>query len=170
MDYPITMQWDGEVMRPLARFGKECDRRYVVGETYPLEVHESRSSNTHRHYFAALNDAWANLPEAVAPQFPSVEHLRKWALIKAGICDTRDHVCGSDAEARALASFIEPIDSYAVVEVRGPVVRIHTAKSQSVRSMDKATFQDSKQKVLDAVANLIGVPVSELSAQAGQAA
>jgi hypothetical protein len=36
--------------------------------------------------------------------------------------------------------------------------------------MDKATFQDSKQKVLDAVANLIGVPVSELSAQAGQAA
>lgn len=170
MDYPITMQWDGEVMRPLPRFARECDRRYVVGETYPLEVHEERSSNTHRHYFAALNDAWSNLPEAVAPQFATVEHLRKWALIKSGFCDTRDHVCGTDAEARRLAAFIEPIDSYAVVEVRGPVVRIHTAKSQSVRSMDKATFQASKQAVLDVVANLVGVTPGELAAQAGQAA
>jgi hypothetical protein len=57
-----------------------------------------------------------------------------------------------------------------VVEVRGRVVRIHKAKSQSVRAMDKATFQDSKQKVLDVVANLIGVPAGELAAQAGQAA
>lgn len=170
MDAPITMQWDGEVMRPLPRFARECDRRYIVGETYPLEVHEERSSNTHRHYFAALNDAWSNLPEEIAPQFPTVEHLRKWALIKARLCDTRDHVCQSDDEARAVAAFVEPIDSYAVIEVRGPVVRIHRAKSQSVRSMDKATFQASKQAVLDVIAGLVGVPAAELAANAGAAA
>jgi hypothetical protein len=170
MNSPLTFTWDGEVMRPLPRFARECDRRYVVGETYPLEVHEQRSSVTHRHYFAALNDAFNNLPEAITPQFKSVEHLRKWCLIKANYCDTRDHVCASEDEARRLVAFVEPIDTYAVVECRGRVVRIHTAKSQSVRSMDKATFQASKVAVLDIVAGLVGVTAGELGAQAGQAA
>lgn len=170
MDTPITFAWDGEAMTPLPRFVRECERRFEVGKPYPLEVREARSSNTHRHYFAAISDVWSNLPDEIAQQFPTAEHLRKWALIKANYCDTRDHVCTSNAEARKLAAFIGPIDSYAIIEVRGPVIRLHTAKSQSVRSMDRRTFQESKQAVLEIISHLVGLTASDLSANAGQAA
>lgn len=170
MDHPITFAWDGEVMKPLPRFARECDKRFVVGETYPLEVREERSSATHRHYFAAVHDSWLNLPERLAREYPTSERLRKHALIRTGYCDTSDYVASSEAEARRLAAFLEPIDTYAIVEVRGPVVRRHVAKSQSIRTMDKATFQASKTAVLDYLADLVGVTAAELTAQAGQAA
>lgn len=170
MDAPITFSWDGEVMRPLPRFTKACDKQFVVGETYPLEVREERSSNSHRHYFAAMHDAWLNLPNEISEQFPTSEHLRRWALIKGGFCETTDHACSSNEEARKLAAFIAPIDTYAVVEVRGDIVRLHRAKSQSVRSMDKATFQQSKQTVLEIVSELIGTSAAELGTNAGAAA
>jgi hypothetical protein len=170
MDHPLTFNWDGEAMVPLPRFARECGRCFVPGECYPLEVREGRSSATHRHFFAAVHDAWLNLPEAIAAEYPTSEHLRKRALIATGHCDTRDHVCASVMEARALAAFIRPIDTYALVECSGPVVRIHIAKSQSTRAMNKATFQASKTAVLDYIADLVGITAAELTANAGRAA
>ena len=160
---PIVFEFDGEVMRPQQRYAWQARRLFAVGAAYPLVIHEERSDATHRHYFAAINEAWKNLPEALSKKHPSAEHLRRWALVKAGYADERSIVCDSNAEALKVAAFIKPMDDYAVVIVRDEVVRVFTAKSQSARAMDKKSFQESKSAVLEIVAELIGVDVQTLS-------
>ena len=166
--FPIMFTWDGEGMKPLDS-GK-ADRQFVVGEEYRLGVIEERSVNSHNHYFAALNDAWKNLPEEFSVNFPSVEHLRKWALIKGGYRDERSVACTSKAEAIRLAAFIKPMDSYAIISVSECSVVVYTAKSQSQKAMGKKDFQESKDKVLNVVSQLIGVSTDDLRQNAGQAA
>lgn len=166
MSAPLTYSWDGEAFRPLPRFAKAADKQFVVGMNYPLEVHEERSRSSHSHYFAALGEAWNNLPELLAEQFPTVEHLRKWCLIKAGFADERSIVCASKAEAQRVAAFIRPMDEYAIVDVREATIRVYTAQSQSMRAMGKKDFQASKQAVLEVVAALIGIDADRLSANA----
>ncbi|MDO8534121.1 MAG: hypothetical protein Q7S17_05190 [Xanthobacteraceae bacterium] len=139
-----------------------ADKHYVVGETYWMVPHEERSTASHAHYFAAVNEAWQNLSDEQALRFPTAEHLRKWALIEAGYRDERSIVASSKAEAQRLAAFIKPMDEYAVVTVTDAVVRAYTAQSQSYRAMNRKTFQESKDKVLAVVAGLIGVTADEL--------
>ena len=92
---PMAFTWDGEAMRP--RHPRLADRHFVVGETYRLAVHEDRSSASHRHYFAAIAEAHASLPDAWAATLPTPEHLRRHALIKAGYCDSHTLVAASKA-------------------------------------------------------------------------
>lgn len=161
---PIIYSWDGETMVPLPRFHKRCDEVFVVGETYTLVPHEERSGVSHRHYFACVKSAWDNLPELEAERFPTPDHLRKFALIKAGYRDERTFVAASKAEAVRLAAFMRPMDQYAVVIVSNAVVTVYTAKSQSMKAMGKKEFQRSKEAVLDVLANMIEVERSELEA------
>jgi hypothetical protein len=147
-----------------------ADRHFVIGETYPLAVQEARSHQTHAHFFAALNEAWQNLPADAAERFPTAEHLRKYALIRAGFRDERSIGCSSKAEAQRLAAFVRPMDDFAVVIPSEATVTVYTAKSQSMRAMGKAEFQRSKQAVLDVVSEMIGVKPAELHNEAGQAA
>lgn len=147
-----------------------ADKAFVVGEVYRLTEEHERSAASHRHFFAVIHDAWLNLPEGTAERFPTSEHLRKYALIKAGYRDERTFVAGSRAEALRLAAFVRPIDDFAIVTTSGATVTIWTAKSQSVRAMGGKAFQESKQAVLDVIADLIGVDPTTLSREAGQAA
>jgi hypothetical protein len=156
-------------MVPRRGFARQCDAQFVVGETYRMEVVEERSAATHRHFFAAVNEAWQNLPENLAEAYPSPEHLRKRALIKAGFADSHQIVASSKAEALRIAAFIRPLDEYAVVTVSGSVVTRFTAQSQSVKAMGKERFQASKDAVLGLVAALIGVTPDDLVKQ-GEAA
>lgn len=156
----FPFRWDGDVMFPIRP--KEADREFVVGQVYHLAVEEPRSQASHRHYFAAVKEAWVNLPEDVAPRFGSPEHLRKWALIQAGYFEEKTIVTASPADADRLAVLVRAMDEYAVVTVRGAVVQIYTAKSQSVRSMTKQDFQESKDAVLRVVAGMIGVSPDQL--------
>ena len=168
---PILTQWDGEAFVPAHQgWAKRADKDYVVGETYRIAPVEDRSARSHRHYFASVNEAWRNLPEGLTDQFPSADHLRRWALIKAGYRDEQSIVCSSKAEAQRVAAFIKPIDDYAVVVVREAVVIRYTAKSQSTRAMGKEEFQRSKDAVLDVLAQMIEVERPALEQQAGQAA
>ena len=171
MNAPIIYKWDGEAMRPLnTRFAKEADRQFVVGEDYPLAIYEQRSMSAHRHYFAALNDAWESLPDHLAIDLPTSEHLRKRALIMAGYRDQRTLIASSKAEALRLAAFIKPMDEYAVVSVNGNAVVVWTAKSQSLRSMDKAEFQQSKEAVLRVLGDMLSVTPAEIMRNAEHAA
>lgn len=165
---PMVFNWNGEAMVPLQP--KRADRFFVIGENYRLGIIEERSSNSHSHYFAAVNEAWKNLPEEEAERFPTADHLRKYALIRAGYYDERSVTCASEAEAQRVAAFIQPMDDFAIVDWNGAVVRVFTAKSQSYRAMDKKDFADSKQKVLEIVAQMIGTKVEELSANTNRAA
>ena len=158
--YPVVFEWDGEAMRPLNHH--VADRQYIVGEHYRLETREDRSHASHAHFFAALNDAHANLPDDLAGRWPTADHLRRYALIRTGYRDERTIVASSKAEARRLAAFIRPMDEYAAVSVHDAAVIVWTAKSQSVRAMGKADFQASKDAVLGFVAELIGVTPEQL--------
>ena len=137
---PLPFTWDGEAMRP--RQPRAADRAYVVGEGYTLAPVEDRSAASHRHYFAQIAEAFASLPEGSG--FASAEHLRK-------------------AAAERVAAFLRPLDEYAVVSVSGGSVVMLTAKSQSVRAMGKAQFEASKEAVLNAVAELVGVTPDALA-------
>jgi hypothetical protein len=164
---PVIFTWDGQAMVPRdRRFAFQCDRQFVVGSEYTLVQHEDRSAASHRFYFAAVNEAWKNLPEQIADTFPSAEHLRKWALIRAGYRAERTHTAATKAEALRLAAFIKPIDDFAIVTTSGLAVTVWTAKSQSVRAMGKKEFETSKRAVLDILAGLIGVKAEDLKAAA----
>jgi hypothetical protein len=159
--YPLQMRWEGDVMRPLNP--RAADRQYVVGQVYNLDHREDRSDATHRHEFAWLHEAWLNLPEQLADAFPTSEHLRKRALIQAGYCDETLIDVGSKVGAMRVAAEFRKVDDFALVIVRGPVVVIRRAKSQSRRAMDSKTFQASKTAILEVVAGMIGVSPDDLS-------
>lgn len=160
---PILFRWDGEAMVPASQYwAKRADEAFVVGETYKLVEHHDRSQSSHNHYFACLAEAWQTLPEHLLEEYPTVEHLRKKMLIRCGYADERSIVCASKAEAQRVAAFIKPMDSYAIVTVREAVVRVYTAQSQAMKAMGAKVFQESKTKVLDAVADLLGVERDQL--------
>lgn len=170
MSAPIPMDfgWDGEVMKPL--HPKLADKQFVCGENYRLEIREDRSGPSHRQYFASITEAHKNLSEELTLQHKTPEHLRKWALVKSGYHDERSVVCSSKAEALRLAAFIQPMDEYAVILCKGSAVTVFTAKSQSMKAMGKADFQQSKDAVLDIIAALIGTDRDTLTANAEKAA
>jgi len=154
---PLSFEWDGEAFRPANPFhARMCNRHFVVHQRYTLIEHHERSGESHRHFFAALHEAWQNLPERLAEQFPTSEHLRKYALIKTGYHDQTAYACQSRAEAMRLAAAIRPLGDFSIVTTQGPTVLRFTAKSQSMRAMGKKDFQESKDKVLDFISALIG--------------
>jgi hypothetical protein len=127
---------------------------------------EPRSMKSHEHFFAIVDDAWANLPEVLSQEFPSPEHLRKWALIKAGYCTTVKVACATNQDAIKLVNQAAAMDTFAVCELVGNVVTIARAESQSVRAMCGERFQKSKEKVLDVLSQMLGADASK----AGRAA
>jgi len=166
----MLFDWDGDAMVPRPPFRKKCDEEFAVGGIYRLEVREERSWQSHAHYFASLHDAWVNLPEHLAERIPTAEHLRKFALIKAGYRDERAIAADSPAEAERLKALVKSYDDFAIISSDGNIVTVLTAKSQSMRAMGKKDFSESKQKVLDIVAGLIGTDTDTLKKNAGRAA
>lgn len=164
MSVPVMQfQWTGDSFQPASpHWVHEADKHLVVGKVYPLEVREDRSSASHRGYFAAINEAHQNLSDQDRERWPSPDHLRRYALIKCGYADERSVVCPTETVAVRMAAFIRPMDGYAIVAPEGCVVRVWTAKSQSMRAMDKKTFQASKDAVLAYIASLIGTTAGEL--------
>lgn len=150
---PLTCDWDGEVFRPL--HPRRADNYLTVGERYSLVQYEDRSAATHNHQFAWLHDAWQNLPEDIADQYPTPEHLRKRALIDAGYYDETIIDAGTNAAAIRVAAAIQAIDTFALVFVRKCFVIRRTAKSQSRRAMKKEEFQASKTAIMEVIEALV---------------
>jgi hypothetical protein len=162
MKHPIYAQWDGESFVPMKRFAKACDQELVVGKVYCLDTVEDRSLASHRRYFAALNDAWANLREDLAEEYPSPEHFRKKLLVKAGYAKERVVVCSSKAQAHDIAAAFHDVDEYCVAIPFENVLKIYTAESQSMRAMGKKRFLESADKVLALAAEMIGAKPEDL--------
>lgn len=161
----LKFTWDGEAMVPAsAFFARRADQQYVIGESYMLAEEKQRSTATHNHEFAFVADAWSSLPDRFSDEAwaQSPEHLRKFALIKCGFCDTQTYACGSRAEAERWAANLRPLDEYGIVTVRGSTVVRFTAKSQSRKAMGAAEFQASKQAILEYIAGLIDVTPAAL--------
>jgi hypothetical protein len=165
MIFPLTYMGSGEFMTSRG-FVARADKLLVVGENLQWEQIKPRSADSHKHYFAVINDAWSNLPEALAMDFPSSEHLRKFALIKSGYCSKAEIILPDNSAAVATATLMKSMDEYALCEIRGRVVTLWRAQSQSMKSMGGKAFQESKTKVLDVISQMIGAD----AAQAGMAA
>lgn len=162
-DTPIFCEFQGNWFVPVNDVWlKRAQDAYHDHEKYFITGRAQRSEESHRHYFAAIEEAWNNLPEAMEEQFPMPEHLRKYALIKTGYRDVRSIVAATEYEAQKIAAFVKPMDEFAAVVVVGNTVHVATAKSQSLKSMGKDVFQASKQDVLDYIAELVGVKADDL--------
>lgn len=158
----LTFTWTGEAMEPLPGLAAYADSIYVIGERYRLIEEAERSTKSHNHEFAWLNTAFKTLPETVAHNFPTKDHLRKRALIEGGFFHEEIIDAGSAAAAERVAASFRRRDDFLLVIVRGPVVVIREAKSQNHRSMGHEEFQASKTAVMEIVANMIGVTPQQL--------
>jgi len=167
---PVQFTWTEElVMKPAYRFLKLCQKQFKFGESYMLEVRERRSSASHAHYFACVDDAWNNLSPDQTAKMRTPTHLRRWALIETGHFNEVIEDVGSHDTAVQVAKFARKItnntDEYAEIVVRGTQVAYRTAKSQSVAAMDKTEFERSKADVLALLADTINVTKKELETQ-----
>src|SRR5262245_7714135 len=170
MGAPIMYRWDGEAMHPLPYFRKRAVAEFKAGESYTLAENEQRSMNSHRHFFATVNEAWMNLNERDAELFPSADHLRKWCLTYTPFCDVHHYHAASKAEALRVAKFLSSSSDYSRVEIEGSIVRHYVPHSQALAAMpNNRTFQLSKNAVLDVLAKKLGVTVERLE-EAGRRA
>lgn len=168
---PLVARYEGEgLFQALGRSKREADAEYVVGQICRLENVENRSTATHNHQFAWLKDAWSQLPEDLADLYPSPEHLRKRALVEAGLYDETIIDAGSNAAALRVASEFRRRNDFSLVIVRGPAVVIRDPKSQSRRAMNAQEFKESKDKIIEIISEMIGVDPATLRREAGRAA
>lgn len=180
---PVVFTWqivdvadaDGVVERrlamvPLKRYKNVCARQFSEGSEYPLTILEARSRASHNFYFASIHEGWQNLPEETAARYPTAEHMRKHLLVLEGFHTEKNYVCQTPGHARRLAVLIRELNEFAVIIIKGNVVRIFEAKSQSAAAMGKEEFEDSKKKVLDRLSTMIGVRRTELEKHARRSA
>lgn len=140
--------------------------KLAPGEVHGWQMAEHRSKASHDHFFACINEAWKNLPEDLAEELPSPEHLRKWALIKAGFCTETKVVCANNEEALKLAAKAGRMDRYSIINIGGRVVTIWTADSQRRDEMGRKVFQEAKERALHIVSGLIDTDVTTLRERA----
>lgn len=171
-DFPVLLTYEGDGLFSAANafWRARCDQQFVIGEVYPMARYEDRSYASHNHEFAWLKTAWENLPEELAEQYPSPETLRKKALVQCGFFDETIVDAGTKAAALRVAAAFRAREEFSCIVVRGPLVIIRSAKSQSRRSMAKGEFQASKQAILELISGLLGVTPETLSKNAGKAA
>lgn len=160
---PLRYDGDGAFVAPRG-FWKRCDKELVIGEVVPWERIEVRSAKSHDHFFAQVKDAWANLPEALAMDFPNFHHLRKHALCKAGYCTITKVVCADNAGAVTAASLMQGMDTYAICDIAGRVVTVYRAQSQSKKAMGAKVFQQSKEDVFAVLSQMIGADITQSEA------
>lgn len=165
---PLAFVWTGEAMVPM--HPSIAGKHFALDEIYQLVEHNDRSQKSHSHYFAALHEGWQNLPEHIAERFPTDEHLRKYALIKAGYHDSQSITCASKAEAQRVAAFVRPTDEFSIVTVSEATVTRYVAQSQSMKAMGKQKFQESKSAVLEIISDMVGVRPDDLQREAIRAA
>lgn len=161
----ILCQWDGESFVPVGDYhARKADEAYVIGMRYSMAPVGQRSRASHCHYFAALNEAWQSLPDKHAgePWAQSPEHLRRYALIRTGFCDTLTVAAGSNAAALRTAAAMRSLNEYALVSVEASTVHVFQAQSQSMQAMGKQRFEASKEAVLGFIADLLGVDRANL--------
>ena len=170
MSAPFNARWEGGVFRPLGRYADECRTNFKDGQIARLEALEERSMASHGHQFAWLTEAWRNLPEDLAADYPTPEHLRKRALVQAGYFHETAIDVGSKAGALRVAADYKHRLEFAYVIVRGPIVIIREPMSQKKSLMGAKAFQESKTAIMAIVADMIGVEPDQLEQEAGRAA
>lgn len=170
---PVAYVWDGSSnMVVLDRFRALARRQYYAGGEYVLVPYKQRSKESHDHYFACIKKGFDNLPEKWTyhkngkRRFDSPMHLRKWCLVKEGYADQTDVVCTTEEQAAGLVTAVRKMDPYAVMQWDGKIMSIWNAQSQDHASMGHDEFQLSKTRVLERIADMIGISLAQLTKNA----
>jgi hypothetical protein len=153
---PLIYMGDGDFRASSPYHIRRCQQLYGQGELVTVEAIAERSMASHRQYFAEVGDLWETLPETLAGDFPSADHLRKFALIKSGYCKQRRLVLPTHEEAEEAALMVNELDSYALCEVTGRTLTVWVARSQSLKAMGREEFEKSKVDTLDVTRKMIG--------------
>lgn len=163
-EFRLLMEWDGESLTPANQvWAGRADKALVVGQRYFITEVSQRSKTSHDHYFATVGEVFKNLPEHLSERFSDADHLRAYALIKTGFYVERAFIASSKAEAVRVAQFLRTGGAqFAIISIADNVVIERVAQSQSYAAMGKHKFQESKDKVLDFLADLIGVRTPQL--------
>lgn len=164
----FRMMWRDGVFVPADRIKGYCDETFGEGEVVTFERKEDESVKSRQHYFASIQTAWENLPEG-DERFPTPDDLRYWALIRNGFCTKDEIVCETPDQAALVAAFTGRPKGTIIV-VRENVVVKYTAETQKEGAMGRERFQNSKNLVLDTIAELIRVKRKRLEENAGRAA
>jgi hypothetical protein len=166
----IWARWDGEAFWPM----RDTGEAFAKGTVYQLEEVKPRSHQSHKQYFAVINNAFASLREDQDHMWKDAQDLRAWALIEAGYGNMIEETFPSQAEAIRSARFVQRAAAakgvYCRVELQDRKVIYWTARSQARGAMSAAEFQQSKDAVFRVLSQLIGVPVEELSKETEEAA
>lgn len=138
-------------------------------------LHDRRSTQDHRRFFAVLQAAFHHWPEAHDFQPESVEHLRAWLLCKAGHCFVRTFELPDGHDAVTIARLVEfaeqlmqragPDDAYRFGRWKGMTLKVFSPKSIAFTEVGQREFGDLREKVEDIIAAEIGVPVDQLLAE-----
>lgn len=149
------MKVHGGSLLPVGDIARQKLASMPEGQRVTVELDWSRSRASHNHHFAEVEAYWQSIPERHMgqPWAASADHLRKHCLIATGYCDTYQVDAGSNAAALRIIPHLQAAEvgkhGYAIVQVSGPVIRVWTPRSQSMRAMGNKDFQASKQAVLD---------------------
>ena len=100
-----------------------------------------------QRFFAQLRDVHGNLSDEHRRRFPSSETLRKHALIAIGHCDVMTVIAGSKAAAPGVAAALKSKDHYCIIDIRGDVLTMYTARSMARRALLKKQFHEVAEKV-----------------------
>lgn len=158
-DNPILMRWEGDGFQPRPRsyWAKISDERFVVGQLYLVTAQGEQSERSRGHFFATLHEHWLSLPDHLLAEYPTSEHLRKFALIRAGFYERESWTFQTEDDARIASTALGRKDDICLVVVNGCEVSRYTAKSQRAAVMGKADFARSKDAVLAYCRKLLGV-------------
>lgn len=166
----IRVVWTGQALEPDGNYAMhQLHDRLGAGEVINVDLDPDRSAKSHKHQFAFVRTAWQNLPETLknAPFAKNADTLRKHALIATGFCDTEMVPVGcprrADRVAASMSRLAARLHGYSVTSIEGPVVYCHTPHSQSQRTMGAKAFQESKQAILEWLAQLLGVSPDQLA-------
>lgn len=173
---PVLFRWQqldvhadgGEVRRidamvPHPRFHNLCGRQFDRNEDYALGPVEGVPSRSRGGFFAAIHEAWNNLP-AEDERYPSSEHLRKVALVKAGWATHAQYVLDTAKDAKSMAVGLRKSDGYSIITVSGCSINVWTAKSIAAGAISGEEWRVVKTKALDWVATLARTTRPELEA------
>lgn len=163
----ISCRFSNGGLFPTDRFTARAAELFVDGAVYWVNVEAERTEKSHRHEFGWLKTAWQSLPESISHDYPTPEHLRKRALVLGGFYDETVIDAGSNAAALRVCTSIKafPGETFSMVFVRGPFVIIRRPESQSHRAMGASRFQESKTKILEIVADMLGIEPADLDRQ-----
>lgn len=110
-----------------------------------------------RRFFAQIRDIHSNLNDDMRRRWTSSETLRKHALIAVGWCDVMTVVAGSKAAAPGVAAALLSKDQYCLIDIRGDVLTMYTARSMSRRVLLKPQFLEVSEKVFAWIEEQTGI-------------